>query len=352
MFTLKNKLTIFLVLVFASILFSCASTDSNPTGIVTEKNAPLWLTDLRAVYPENEYLSAVGYAADRATAESIAISNLTKILKQRVESETHVNQSFQNNLTENDKSIEASVKTTSLIDEIVGIKINETWVAKDKTVYSVATLSKNDVGNHYSKIIEQKEKAINDFLSIVTKNPVTFEGISACEKALALAYENDSYLELLSVINYDIYKRVNLSYESSSAIEVLSEKQNNLMFIGVFVENDIENRLTSAFATSLNKKGFNTKKLTSLSDSELPPYILEATLHFETLPKSTQSNYITVLFTLDGNLKDKNGKIILPWNCIGKEAHLSESQAKTRAIYTLEQKITENYIPLLEKIAQ
>ena len=348
--TIKHtKITLFAMCML--IFLSCASSPQKQiTGVTTEKDAPIWLSDTTKAFPESDYLAAVGYAADRETSSAMAKSNLIKILKQRVEAITQVNQTYKNNLTEQDRTIDTTVKTSSLIDEIMGLKIQETWVANDNTIYSLALLQKKETINYYKQLIMENEATINDYLSIVAENPVSFTGISACANALNIAYENDSCLEIISVLDYNTYEGITLDYESSSAIKVLMEKQNNLIYIGITVGGDSSNRLSTAFATSLNNMGFTAKDVSESKNSTDIPYTLDVTLVFETLPKSEKSQNITVYFTLEANLKDSTGKIILPWSYIGKEAHVTESQAKQRAIYTIERLIENEYPKVLQKL--
>ena len=352
MFTLKTNYFISVVVIATIFLFSCASTTEPITGVTTEKSAPPWIIDVTETFPEDEYLAAVGYATNRASSESMAISNLTKILKQRVESETEVNQTFTNNLVDQDRTIDASVRTTSLIDEIMGLKIQENWVAKDNTMYSIAVLNKNETSNYYKQLVYQNEETINDYLSIVVDNPATFTGIDACSQALELAYENDSYLELILVLDYTAYKSINLDYKSSSDIKVLMEMQNNLISIGIFVEGDVGDRISSAFSTTLNEAGFTTSKLSNNTDLDDIPYVVDGKLIFEVAKQSEQTNNIVVFFTLDANMKDETGKIMLPWSYIGKEVQTTESRAKQRALYTIEQYIKKEYLKALQNLSE
>ena len=351
MFTLKtNRVMGVIIFIFSALIFSCVSTPESVTGVTTEKAAPSWLTDATIDFPESEYLTAVGYATNRETSAAMAKSNLTKILKQRVESETHVNQSYKNNLTEQDRTIDSTVKTTSLIDEIMGLKIQETWVAKDDTIYSLAVLQRKEACNYYKQLVLENEVTINDYLSVVIENPATFTGIEVCAQALDIAYKNDSYLELISVLDYNMYKSIDLDYESSSAIKVLMEMQNSLIYIGITVDGESSNRLATAFTTSLNDMGFVAKQIDADKITADIPYVLDVNLTFDEEIQNEETKNIVVYFTLEANMKDNTGKIILPWSYIGKEVHSKESQAKQRAIYTIEQEIKKSYPKVLQKL--
>ena len=68
-----TTLKVFSIIMIVGLVFSCASTSNN---------SPEWILSPTSVYSDEEYLSAVGYGADRASAENAAIAAITKTIKQ------------------------------------------------------------------------------------------------------------------------------------------------------------------------------------------------------------------------------------------------------------------------------
>lgn len=334
-------------------LTSCVST-SNVGG-----PTPLWVTDPMAVYADSKYLSAVGYAPDRPSAEADAVASLSKTIRQRVEANSSATQSFDSDSEGVDREFTATVQTSSIIEEIAGIKIQEVWTAKDDTVYTLASINREEVGRYYSRKIRDFEAGISGFIAFTADNPASFEGLDALEKALALAYENELHLDLLAVINPMSYKTATLAYQSAQTIEVLIQHEKEKINIGVSVANDVNGRITAALAAVLKKTGFKTQILpedvsvNGIASEDAPdmPYVLAANLSVEPFQMSSTSENRYVRFVLNTELVDiRTNKVLLPWAINGREAHFSNEEAIQRAIRTIEQEIEKNYLQEALKI--
>ncbi len=349
MFGIKIKETFIKILVgMLLILFigSCSSSSGIAGGPV-----PLWVTDVNAEYSDSEYLSAVGYAKDRVTAEAEAVANVSKILSQKVKSESTASQVFENNLVDQSRTYETSVTTSSLIDDITGVKIQEAWTAKDNTIYALALIDRKEVGSYYSQKIKENETAINGLINFMIDNEATFEGIASIEKALEIAYENEAYLKLLSVINPSMYKSIDLAYKSARAISVLVQLEKEKIYIGVFVTGDVDKRVANALTASFKASGYKSQSLSSFTAPSLEmPYVLYGELLISPFEMTSTQNNKYVRFTFNSELVDTKNKTFLPWSISGREAHLTESEAEQRAIRTIEDEIEKEFHKELAKI--
>ncbi len=340
MFTIiKNPIkTILLGTISALFLTSCTTMENQ------NKTAPIWVMDADAVYSEQDFLSAVGYASERAAAEAEAVANLSKILRQKVETSSFASQVFENNLEDQSQSYESTVKTSSLIDEITGIEIQEVWTSNDNTTYALALLNRKEVGNYYYNKVTENEDAINALLNVMIDNEATFEGLSSAQKALQIALENETYLELLSVINPSIFKNIDLAYKSANAISVLIELEKEKIYVGVFISDDIDTRVTAALSSVFKNAGYKSQILTSFAEtSPSMPYILYGELLISPFSMTSSQNNKYVRFTLNTELVDMKGKTSFPWSISGREAHLTETEAAQRAIRTIEEKIEKEF---------
>ncbi len=343
-----NKINISKAVIIAMFLCTILSCVTTTKG---QGTPPLWVTDLNAVFPESEYLAAVGYAQDRTTAEAEAIANVSKIIKQRVEAESSARESFENNLTEQSREYETTVTTSSVIDEIMGLKVQEVWSAKDETVYAVALINRQEVGSFYLQKINENEDAINALLNFMIDNEATFEGIRAAHSALEIAYENQTYLELLSVINPTMFTRTDLAYHSTDAISVLIQLEKEKIYIGVWVMGDVDKRVTNALSDAFKSVGYRSTSLSSIQNPSITmPYVLYGELLISPFEMSSSQNNKYVRFTLNTDLVDIKNKTFLLWGKSGREAHLTEDEAAQRALRTLEEEIEKVFTKEAENL--
>ncbi len=348
MLTIKKPFCVLIlnVLIF-TLLISCASSP------FAQNQSPLWITDIDAVYPDEDYLAAVGYAQDRIGAEAAATFNLSKILKQKVDAESTATESFENNFQDQSREYQTTVNTSSVIDEITGLEIQETYTAKDGTVYALAAIDRKEVGTYYKQKVDENEEIINARLTFMIDNEATFEGVASAKKALAIAYENEVYAELLSVINPSLYKSIDLSYKNSNAIAILIELEKQKIYVGVAVNNDVDSRVAFSLSETFKTLGYKSDIVPmSTIPSFSMPYVLFAELSVEPFSMTSSQNNKYVRFILNTELVDVKNKTFLPWSISGREAHITEDEAAQRAIRTIENEIEKEYIKEIQKLEQ
>ncbi len=338
-----NKILPFIILSSFVTLVSCTSTKMQ-----SSTTPPDWVINTSSAYPESEYIAAVGFSTDRNSAEAQAISNVSKIIRQKVEAQSTATQVFENNLTEQTNTLETNVKTSTILDEISGIKIQEIWINNTGTVYALATINKNETGAYYRNKIKDNEAAINALINVMLNNEATFEGIDAIEKALAIAKENAIYIDMLAVINPSMYKSLSLAYQSDTALEVVAQKEREKIVVSIFVQNDSNGRIASMLSTLFSNNGYKTSIATSSNENSYA-YTLSANLSVEDLEMTSTQNNEYVRFVLDTKLINKAGKTLLAWNTNGREAHFTHNEAAQRAIRTIEERIQKEYKKELEK---
>ena len=160
---------IFCVLLLVVFVTSCSSLKGS-------YKTPNWVTETEHEYTKNN-LCAVGIASSQDQANSIAISNIGKIIKQKIESEITVVNSEKLNSTGNaelSSSMNQIVRTSALIDNLVGVEIAETWIDRDGNYYSLAILNKAKTYLYYSQKISENEKIIKENINLTTSDKNNF----------------------------------------------------------------------------------------------------------------------------------------------------------------------------------
>jgi hypothetical protein len=98
-----------------------------------------------AVYPARLYLSAVGYGADRQTAESGVVGLLTAFFKQSVNSRVSVTdrETQTGGRSVSASEMAQSVEASAALDSLIGAEINAVWNdTRNRLWYAVAVMEK------------------------------------------------------------------------------------------------------------------------------------------------------------------------------------------------------------------
>ncbi len=316
-----------------SVTFAPADTSSG--------EQPGWVKSPQVLFPQAQYLSAVGMGKNNVDAENSAIASIGKIIKQNVSSKvvtTDKDAVSSSGYSSSSSTLDEIIETYSVVDSLVGVKIHEFWWSDDGYVYALAYLNKSEAAQYYTRKISENETLINDNLIFADSNKGSFDAFAAVQKAVRAAEENDQYMDILNAVQPSAYRAKKLSYGSRTQVQEAAYGIAKTISIDVSVSGIDDTRIASALAQVLSDYGFHTMNTQLTSGA---PYVIEASVEFMDVP-SERNKYVRYIFNAD--LKEvSTGKILLPYSENKREGHTSASEAKQKAIRTLEQSILENY---------
>jgi len=335
---------IVLVLAAALCLVGCAGTPAAQDGAKPSKRGgkePTWVSNPRSVYAEGLYVSAVGYGADRESAEKDALGALVAIFGQTVKGETTVSSRYAEavkngtvKVTE-DSEINRAVQSSFDLESVVGAEIKDTWI-DGKTTWAVAVMDKAKASILYANLIETNEETVLRLTDIPEGERTTLDAYARYSLAADIADATGRFLNVLSVISPGAAaaKRGTVSNGDSIRIECLHIAQN--IPIAIQVEGDKDDRVAAAFSAAVSDAGFKTGG----SDSR---YVLRANLSFSAVELVGNKNKFT-RYILDAKLMDaKRNTVLLPFNLSGREGHATMSEAENRAVRVVEERIHTEY---------
>lgn len=328
-------------LVLAAVSFlSCAS------GGALSGSAPLWVTAADDVYDSGDYLNAVGCAESRQKAEGEALSQLARSIRQNVVATSDATKLMSGNDAagyDTSYGYSASVVTATEISGIPGVGFRETWTDSDGNVYVLAQLNREEVGRHYRKQIDANTSVVESEILYAEANSGTFEALAALRNAAAVAQRNQELMDILAGVNPDMYRLVSPDYVSAEAVSVLATREQENVAVYVAVQGDSAGRVASAFKSVLSGEGLRVTE--NASEAR---YVLDASVELAEVEGNSKYEYVR--YVLSAELSDTvTRKVLVPYSENGREAHISQSEARQRAYRTVEDSVQKNYKPLLKE---
>lgn len=328
-----SKIKFFLVvisLIVISSFFSCATNSG-----FSKKKAPEWVSKNEHQYSKNN-LCAVGIARSLDEANSVAISNIGKIINQKIESETtFVNSESlsKSGSAETSSSLNQIVKTSALIDSLVGVEIAESWKDKENNYYSLAILNKTKTYLYYSEKINQNEKEIKDACNLVSSDEDKFLIYGKLQNAKKLAQDNVTYLDIIYAVNKASYTVTAKSVTTVAKIENILNNFSKTISIKIF-DDEKNPRIQNFFYDYFSGKGFSV-------NSQKPDYILDYDINIE----NTNSDLLFYArYAFNANLKSINSdSVIYSFSTSERIAHKSYEEANQKAIISLEKKLIKTF---------
>jgi len=348
LFKTINILFLILWMVFVDFsVLGCKSTSNYKTEKKSVTEKPSWIENPEKSSPSSLFLSAVGIGYTEQDARSNAAVALATTIQQNISSTltTKTSESLANNKSASVlASVDETIKTATIVDDLVGIYIKEYWSNPNGAVYALAQINRSEATAYYTQQINNNNKIISDNLRFADKAGSNFDSFAYIQKSIPLAQKNRNYFTILSVINNSAFNTLELI--SPEELSNISYKAASKISIGIFVDKDKNDLIYSTLAKVFTSYGFIVGKAT---DSNYP-YLLNAKLSFVT---NKGLRYIEVNCHSDISLIDANTKMaIVSDSYDDRISHKDEFLAESRAYTVLEEYILEKYKLKFESFVQ
>jgi len=234
---MRKLLSVLMVLTITA----CSSTQNQP---------PQWLTQPTKVYPQNQYLAAVGQGRDAEQAKQIALANLSRIFSVSIAEEQIDKSHFstEQGKTNNEVTRFISAKANQ---ELKGAVIKETYQEPLGQSYAVAVMEKLPAAKSFRESIRQLDQKVAGNLSYAKNEaPNFFKALKALEQAhLAQQQRENDNRSLMLVADKGI-----MSQTTSADIENLIKKSLATLSFKVSSDDDFLSKQLSASAANLGVK--------------------------------------------------------------------------------------------------
>lgn len=318
-------------------------------GCASSSVAPAWVTNPDEVLDSKVSLWAVGTGSDRKSAENDALSLLVRSIQQQVVATSDSSKVLSGSHEAGFQSSydhSSSVATVSSIKEVPGVSFSQSWIAGNGTVYMLATLNRQEAGRFYHQKISDLSAVVESEILFATANEGTWAALAALDNAVAKAWENQGYIDILAGVHPDLYRMVSLEYGSAQAVETLAERHRDKIQVAVAVEGDSNGRVASILQSTLAEIG-----LKSAANGGSNGYVLQGTVFME--PLDNDGKYEYVRFVVDVELRElSTGKVLTSYSKNGREAHLTKKEAEQRAYRTIEDALKKELVPQLKNFVE
>jgi hypothetical protein len=234
---MKNILSLLVIL----IITACSSTS---------EQAPSWLNQPETVYPQNQYLSAVGLGRNTEQAKQVALANLARIFSVSIAEEQIDKSSFssEQGKTNNEVTRFISAKANQ---QLQGATIKETYQDQQGQFYAVAVLPKMPTAKAFRESINQlDQKVVGNLYYAKNDAPNFLKALNALEQAhIAQQQRENNNRSLLIVAPTGI-----ASTTTSADIEQLIKQSLATLSFNIKSDDNFLQKQLSASAANLGVK--------------------------------------------------------------------------------------------------
>jgi hypothetical protein len=234
------KISITAILVLGSLLTACSSKQ------------PDWVDKPTGQYPPQRYLSAVGEADDRSTADDRALANLAKIFEVAISdrsldfSQAQVSGDQSGRDVSNIQTASRYV-TTEAKQVLEGAQLMESWQDDEGNAYSLAVLEKAPATRRFRDAVRHADRQIEDRVNYASQqapNPVV--ALAALEQARKIENQRSNLNRNLSVVRG---RGIKAPYDQASLEKLLRNALATLQFSAEADSPELQQNLESAIGT-------------------------------------------------------------------------------------------------------
>ena len=317
-----------LLILLALLVLSCAVHAKKK-----KSKQPAWLENPKAVYAEQMYLSAIGEADSRSEAENMAAGNLAKIFESKVKTDETVLQRYME-LTKGDEfSYEEQTDVTKNVNiqseqTLFNIQFAESYTNEVGRVFVLAYFNRMKTGEIYEEKINRNTEKINYFEKECDSSKNIMFKYAAMSAASTVSLNNEVLLEQLGIIFPTSREMLEINYNHNDIMKKTADIAKQVSF-KIDLKNDDENKVTILVEELMNDLGF------VLAEENLLEIQGEVT--FEDTDLNREQKFVR--YELQLQVIDPNGVTIVTLDEKGREGHVSYTEAKARAVRTIEKKI-------------
>jgi hypothetical protein len=324
--------------VFAAASSSCATAGGTEKGV-----PPRWVFDLKAVYPDNEWLAVAEQAGSRQNAEAAALDALARIFRTDVVGVTNAYMEYTQTFTSAKKKIASldesresrdfaqNVMTTASVSGLIGV-VTESAQDHNGVWWANARMNRAECAAVYEKTVRENERVIAALRADAAQHPETLDAYANLRFAVVVAQVTDDLQFKLAILDSSAARR-GVSYGNTDALRAEALTIARSVVVDVHVTGDESGRLATALTAFFTNQGFR-----SGGGGE---YALSGEYTVESVDLPNNRGYQYVRYTFQTALRDHAGNDVFAWSETGREGHISEADACQRALRTVETAVTE-----------
>ncbi|MDY6915784.1 MAG: LPP20 family lipoprotein [Candidatus Cloacimonadota bacterium] len=299
-----------------------------------DKGKPEWLQNPKSVYPENRYLTAIGEGDTRSAAEDMAAGNLSKIFESEVSADQTVSERYYELISSEESEYEQQTDITKNItvrsrQKLFNIQFAESYTDNMGRVHVLAYIDRLRTAGIYEEKIDNNSMKVNSFLSQAEKSSDILKKYACYSAARVISKQNETLLQQLTIISPSSREIIQLPYNSHDILKSYQHAAENIKFV-VEITNDPDNKVTILVKEILTDMGFVVGK---------PPVLIANGSLVINSTDLNRQDLKFVRYELQLELSDNKNNSLITISDKGREGHVSENEAKARAIMTIENKI-------------
>ncbi|MFP4565320.1 MAG: LPP20 family lipoprotein [Spirochaetaceae bacterium] len=298
---------------------------------------PEWYENPKSVYPDDQYLSAVGSGDTRRSAEQDALGALSQIFEARVTVDNRVNERYREiagasgNFSESDVRLANSVNVQS-DQRLVNVQYGESFTDSQGRVHVIAYMNRMETGRVYRDLIRKNAAQIERFLEEAETEERILRRFAFVSAANVIAQSNRALIDQLQIISAPLAATLQLPYDEQAVAERRLDVASEMAY-RVNVSGGAASRVEEVVAGALSSEGFVV--------SSGGPLLVRGSAELEA---AEGGRYEEVRWYLNLEFVGPDGSTVVAFNQQDRASGVTEDAARSFAYGDIETVATEDFV--------
>jgi hypothetical protein len=331
-----------LISVLLLMLFSCAAQSKKATKGSSSK--PKWLENPKSVYPENQYLTAIGEGDSHQTAQNMAAGNLSRIFEMKVQADETILQRASELVTAKETKVQEGVDITKQVNifsaqELINVQYADSYTNEYGRIFVLAYLNRLRTAEIYEEKIDTNSTQIEFYMNEMNKETDILHQYAYLNAANIIAETNFVLLEQLGIISSMNRQLITLPYNANDLKRNKVDLAKSIRF-DIQIQGDDENKIKIQLQELLTGMGF-----TSGVNGNL---LISGAMNLQDTDLKSNDGFEFLRFDLQLTMKTNQGDVIAALTKNGREGHTSKREAAARIFRKLSTDIKNDFRKKIE----
>lgn len=311
------------------------------------KERPGWVDGRSSEYPPNQYLTGVGQADIRSTAEDQAYAAVARIFKAEVAAQAKDRESYlvveNRGVSNAERRLAIDNVTKVSTDKVLeNVRIADVWYDSDSRVYyALSVMNRSQAEAVLMEKLSALDRAIDADVTESRRSMDKLATVRAFRRAGRNLALREAYNRDLRVIRPS-GQGVSSSYQVNELSDELEQFLATNLVIAVQVSGDHAEPMERALEEGLIREGLHVTKKTESEEVGAPELIVRGTVRvFPIEVRDPNFKYVRWCSDFDV-VEPETGRVVGATAHGGREGHLTEREATAKALGVMRQELSSD----------
>lgn len=333
------------VIVGGMLLGGCASESATSRSSTAQQNDyPEWYLNPGEVYPDAQYLTAVGTGSTRRAAEQEAMAGLAQIFRSEIEVDSTTQERYREIMTSQGKVEESEIELAQTLNvraaqTLLNVQTGEAAVDDRGRTHVIAYIERIPTGQLYADLINENSSQIVTFIDEAEATGDILRRFAYLNAATVVAHSSEVLASQLRIISPITHQGIQYPYSHNDLLRERADTAEQ-MLVAVSIDGDTGDRIGGILRQTLGDERFPIS-------ADNPVLSVNGRISID--PVNLNPDFETVRWVLNIDVQRTGAATLVSFDDQGRASGPTVEQARAFAYQDIQQAIERKFRSRLQR---